>query len=409
MSDQNKNNGLTRRDFVRTIGAASLAAAGIPVAQALAAEAPAAPGKSAVMPKRKLGKIEVEVPILALGGMFDTINNQLLLRQALNWGITYWDTAEAYGNGLSEDGYGRYLARNPEARKDIFLVTKLVPKEGEQNLSARLDKSLERLHTSYVDLFFIHGITTIGEMTPAFKDWGLEMKKAGKIKNFGFSTHANMDENLLGAAKLDWIDAVMFSYNFRIMHEAKMREALDACAKAGTGLVAMKTQGGGPVKSDSEAELKMAGHFLERGFTDKQAKIKAVWEEPRIASLCSQMPSLTILSANVAAARDQAALAKNEIESLRHFASQTKGDYCAGCGRICLSAMDGAVPVNEVMRALMYHREYGEPELARQTFAALPEQVRQRLAEMDYSQAELACPQGLAIAELMHQASEMLA
>ena len=45
----------------------------------------------------------------------------------------------------------------------------------------------------------------------------------------------------------------------------------------------------------------MAGRFLKLGFTDKQAKLKAVWENPNIASICSQMPNLTILSANVAA------------------------------------------------------------------------------------------------------------
>ena len=47
------------------------------------------------MPKRKLGKTGVDVSILCLGGMFDTINNQLLLKQAMKWGVTYWDTAEA--------------------------------------------------------------------------------------------------------------------------------------------------------------------------------------------------------------------------------------------------------------------------------------------------------------------------
>jgi hypothetical protein len=57
----------------------------------------------------------------------------------------------------------------------------------------------------------------------------------------------------------------------------------------------------------------------------------------------------------------------------------------------------------------MYHRDYGEPELARQVFAELPEEVRQRLTRVDYSRAERACPQGLAIAALMRQAGEMLA
>jgi hypothetical protein len=56
----------------------------------------------------------------------------------------------------------------------------------------------------------------------------------------------------------------------------------------------------------------------------------------------------------------------------------------------------------------MYHQYYGEPELAKLTFAGLPEEVRRRLTEVDFSQAEQACPQGLAIAVLMRQAKEML-
>ena len=53
----------------------------------------------------------------------------------------------------------------------------------------------------------------------------------------------------------------------------------------------------------------MVEGFQARGFTDKQAKLKVVWENPQIASICSQMPNLTILSANVAAALDQVKLA----------------------------------------------------------------------------------------------------
>ena len=112
----------------------------------------------------------------------------------------------------------------------------------------------------------------------------------------------------------------------------------------------------------------MVERFLKRGFTDKQAKLKVIWENPHFASICSQMPNLTILSANVAAALDQTKLAREEFDSLRRYALETKSDYCAGCGKICQEAVGGAVPVNEVMRCLMYHRYYGEPELARQTF-----------------------------------------
>src|SRR5208337_4621879 len=411
MSRTTEGKGFTRRDFVKTVGLAGLAVAGAGVTGAMAApEAPAGTAKATIMPKRPLGKTGVDVSILNLGCMFDTINNQLLLKQALKWGVTFWDTAEHYGDTLSEEGIGRFFARNPEARKEIFLVTKLQAKGG--NFTERLDKGLKRLQTGYVDLLFVpHGLTDIGELTPALRDFAAEMKKSGKIKFFGFSTHTNMEDCLLGAAKLGWIDAVMMAYNFRTMQSPRMQEALNACAKAGVGLVAMKTQGGGPgpTKAATKSELQVVEGFQARGFTDKQAKLKVVWETPHIASICSQMPNLTILVANVAAARDQSILTRGELESLQGYALETRSDYCAGCGKICQEAVGGAVPVNEVMRCLMYYREYGEPELAKLTFAGLPPEVRQRLTEVDYSQAEQACPQGLAITALMRQAREMLA
>ncbi len=411
MSGKTKVADLTRREFVTTVTLAGLAAAGSGVTGALAApEPPAAPFKVSTMPKRRLGKTGVDVSILNMGAMFDTVSKQLLLKQALKWGVTFWDTAESYGNGMSEEGMGRFFARNPEARKEVFLVTKLHHVKFDY-LTEHLDDCLKRLQTDYVDLFYIHAITGIEEMTPAIKTWAAEMKKAGKFKFVGFSTHTNMAECLLGAAKLDWIEAVMFTYNFRVMQDPKLKEALNACEKAGIGLVAMKSQAGKPGKPENASKTKadMTDRFLKRGFTDNQAKLKVVWENPQIASICTQMPNLTILSANVAAALDQTKLAQEEFDSLQRYALETRDGYCAGCGRICQEAVGGAVPVNEVMRCLMYHQYYGEPELARMTFAGLDEDVKQRLTEVDYSRAEQACPHRLAIATLMRQAKELLA
>jgi predicted aldo/keto reductase-like oxidoreductase len=410
MSRKTKDADLTRREFVTTVGLAGVAVVGGGLTGALAAtEQPAAGAvKAQNVPKRKLGKTGAEVSILCLGGLSDTINNQLLLKQALKWGVTYWDTSESYGHGLSEEGMGRFFSRNPEARKEIFLATKLHAEGG--NFTERLDNCLKRLQTPYVDLFLVHSLTGINEITP-FKDWAAEMRQAGKMKAFGFSTHTNMEDCLLGAAKLDWIDVVMLTYNFQVMNTPKMQEAIRAASQAGVGLVAMKTQAGRPgrVKIASEAKAEMAEHFLKRGFTDKQAKLKIVWENPNIASICSYMPNLTILSANVAAALDQTKLTREEVESLQQYALETRGYYCAGCGKICQEAIEGTIPVNEVMRCLMYHQYYGEPELARLTFAGLLKEVRLRLTEVDYSPAEQACPHGLAIAQLMRQAKEMLA
>jgi uncharacterized protein len=406
MSEKERQKGLTRRDFIRTVGLCGVAATALEAAGPAAAQV-AGEGKGGIMPKRKLGKTGVDVSILSLGGMFDTVNNQLLLRQAYNWGVTYWDTAEGYGNGLSEDGFGRFFTRNPGARKEIFLVTKTRP-GAPAKMTESLETSLKKLQTDHVDLFFCHGIGAVSEIGDPIREWAAQMKAAGKVKFFGFSTHTNMEDCLLAASKLNWIDAVMFSYNFRLMQTEKMKEAVAACAASGVGLVAMKSQGGGPVKTDSEAELQVAGKFLDRGFTDKQAKLKAVWENPNIACVCSQMPNLTTLSANVAAARDVTALSRSDFELLHKFAEETRSGYCAGCGGLCREAVDGDVPVSDVMRCLMYYHDYGDRDLAREVFAGLPDEARMRLAEVDYSRAERACPQGLAIADLMREASRLL-
>ena len=184
-------------------------------------------------------------------------------------------------------------------------------------------------------------MNSIGEIDKETKAWAEKAKSQGKIKFFGFSAHNNMEDMMLKAAKLGWIDGIMISYNFRLMRSDRMRRAVDACAKAGIGLSAMKTQGGGPVSVESEAELELAGRFLQKGFTDAQAKLKAVWEEPGIASICSQMPSMTVLMSNVAAALDQNKLSAAELDLLDRYAAQTASGYCAGCTDICESASGG--------------------------------------------------------------------
>ena len=61
------------------------------------------------------------------------------------------------------------------------------------------------------------------------------------------------------------------------------------------------------------------------------------------------------------------------------------------------------------MRSLMYHNSYGDSQLAQQTFAAIPADVRAKLLTADYRLAEQRCPQRMPIARLVRQAAEILA
>ncbi|NQU11325.1 aldo/keto reductase, partial [bacterium] len=213
---------------------------------------------------------------------------------------------------------------------------------------------------------------------------------------------------LLAAAKLGWVDGIMLKYNFRSMHTDQMKQAVDACAQAGIGLTAMKTQGGGPVKVDSETELTMAGRFLQRGFSQQQARLKAVWENNQIAAICSSMPNLSVLSANIGAALDQTKLTALDHDLLQRYAAETRCGYCAGCTELCEGALAQAVPIGDVMRYLMYYRSYGDRDLARELYRRWPAAARRQFGHLDYAAAERRCPNGLPIARLMREASELL-
>ena len=356
--------------------------------------------------RRPFGRSGIMVSTLSLGGMFDLLNNQLVLAKALDWGINYWDTAEGYGRGRSEEGIGRWFTRKPHTREKVFLVTKLSRRRG-GNFTPRLEASLKRMHTDYVDLLFVHGIRGINEMESSLESWAQAMKKAGKIKLFGFSTHSNMEACLEGAANIPWIDGIMFTYNYRLMHEPRMKAAVQACYHAGIGLTAMKTQGGGPVKSDTDSEIKMAGRFMQKGFSDNQAKLMAVWQDKRIASICSQMPNLTILATNAAAEVEKNRLSKSDHTLLAQYARETSGDYCAGCERLCSEVLPARVPISDVMRCLMYYHSYQDFELARSTFQTLPTRTKALLTRLDFSNAEKSCPHKLPIGKLLREATSL--
>jgi predicted aldo/keto reductase-like oxidoreductase len=271
-------------------------------------------------------------------------------------------------------------------------------------MTEHLNLSLERMRTDHIDLFFVHSIRSISTMDKDMQKWGEKAKAEGKIRFFGFSTHSNMEECLLDAVGLGWIDGIMMTYNYRLMHTDKMRRAVDACANAGIGLTAMKTQGGGSVLTSNPEELKLAGRFVQSGFTEGQARLKAVWENPQIASICSQMPSMALLSQNAAAAVNRARLSAGERELLDRHAQASAAGYCAGCTGICEPALSASVPVGRVMRYLMYCRNYGNRDFARSRFRALPAETRAVMARLDYAAAEARCPQKMPIGRLMREA-----
>ncbi|MBN1795716.1 MAG: aldo/keto reductase [Sedimentisphaerales bacterium] len=407
------NKHFDRRGFLKAAGAAGI---GSVIAGQVSGAEPNQPevkkeekAIEITIPKRKLGRAEQMVPVLSNGVMFNVAENKIILRANMKYNVTYWDTANSYAGGNSELGIGQFLKKDPEARKDIFLVTKASGARNAEQLENKLQESLRRMNTDYIDMYYgVHACDNPGNLTDEMAKWAESAKKRKLIKYTGFSTHSNMAKCLMAASKLDWIDGIMTSYNISLMQQSDMQEAVQACHEAGIGLIAMKVLQG-VQKQMSEAEEKLLNYFTEKGYTPAQAKIKVVLEDERICSACVRMENLALLKENVAAVLDKTRLDADDIKALNNYAARTCSGYCAGCSQICAEAVPEMPYTAEVMRYLMYYNSYGDTAQARELFAELPAQARRQIANADYRLAEARCPQHMPIAQLMAEAAHKLA
>jgi len=409
VSSKRTGNELSRREFVRI--SVTAAAAATAVSQVLAAsDATSKAGKP--LPMRPLGKTGVKVTVLNLGTGGGT--NRRLLDYAYARGIRYFDTADCYDGGRSEREIAKWFKRTGK-RKEIFLVTKDHPRKSQGQgdvkiLLQLIDKRLEALETDYIDLFFIHGIS-VKQYGPQalkwpksgeFKEVCERLRKSGKVRFVGFSCHdPQAPEFLMAAAEGGFVDAIMVSYNPVLTRpDDRLNRALDACHKAGIGLIAMKTVRG------------MKGHVKpipEKDLNFYQAVIQAVLSDERITSICSAMRSYRQIDQNTAAARRfKAPLSSAEIERIRSVALAAGVTYCPHCGAECRQAAGTKAELDEVLRYLSYYEQDGQRDLARRLYRALPPQARD-WSDADLAAASRACPCGIDFASLLKRAAEKLA
>jgi len=298
-------------------------------------------------------------------------------------------------------------------RKDVYLVTKNSRAKvgGPRAFHAyegRLNASLERLRTDYVDCYYLHGVD--GREIPLLRDPDVKaafekLKKSGKIRFCGLSCHdRRLPEIVEAAAESGWIDQIMIQYNYRTMIGDDIRRALDAAAKANLALVAMKTQGGAGSFREVNAAPKFK-EFLDRGIKKQQAAIKTIFAEQRMQVVVSEMTNRDMLRENLAAAADHSLSARDQ-KLLEEYRLATSHLYCHGCGHHCEPAA-GGVAVAEILRFLRYDEVYGKRQRARELYQALPPEAW-NLAAGDLAAAQAACPHGLPIIELIHRAEDRM-
>ncbi len=355
-----------------------------------------------IVPRREFGNSGVEISKLCLGGgSFVSRDHQTLLDKALESGVDCWEIVSFTGNA-----YKDYFVENPGVREKVFLSGKVFSTDP-VIMDEQLNNALKDNGTEMIDFLAIHQINDINALNNDVRKWAERAKKENKIRFFGFCTHKNMANCLNGAATLGWIDGIQTFYNYRMRNIEQMEDAIQRCNKKGIGIFAVKSMGFSVQRKEELQKLPIKAQLdslLPRhNISFEQLKLKAIWENPFLTSICSLMPDSAILKSNVSAAIDENPLNPELAELLRDYAKSTGMYFCSRCGT-CDTTNTNKISIFGIMEMLMYSRGYDIKDMIAKNFAQIPDEIQSMIANSDYSSAEESCQQKMPITRLMKEA-----
>jgi uncharacterized protein len=409
---QSEPSSTDRRTFLQA-GAVAAAA----MASRSSADAQEQPARPVEIPRRTLGKTGVEVTMLeqgtVLGSGFDRV-----MRVSYAGGVRTFDTAKVY---RSEPLFKKWFEQAPEVRKSIFLVTKDMVKQPSQMLKM-VDQRLAALGTDYIDLYMIHGLGDEHKLDDAIamvkskelKEVGESLRKSGKAKFIGFSTHHKDRAQIIqAAAEGGIVDAIMLQYHPWLDKDSPLNRALDACWKKGIGLISMKQIAshyfGDQPKGDILKDVVQKVPLLkERKLSPFQGLLHAIWTDERISCVCTSMRNTDQIRDNTDAARRFEPVKAVDIGQLRDVLIAAGPMMCADCDGRCSVAAGTTAELGNLTRFLTYHQHHGDRAFAREQYQKLAPEARDWTGA-DLEAARQACPNRLDFAGLLPEAQRLLA
>ncbi len=346
---------LDRRKFLK-LGLAGAAATAIGTGQIsrLAASTNPSSPEGITPVYRTLGRTGLKITVVSFGAMLTP--EPEVIRASLDYGVNYIDTARVYLRGKNE---GIVAEAIKGFRHQCFLATKTHGATRDQ-IFQDIEKSLKELNTDYVDVYQLHNLTSKDKdraFDPQVREALKELKKQGKVRFFGVTTHTDqaMVVNAIADDPEKFFDTILVGYNFKSGPE--LQGAIARAAKTGIGIVAMKTQAGG---YHSEALGPISPH---------QAALKWVLQDPYITAAIPGMKDMTMLKENLSVMGMKLTSADQRILGL--YGKSIDPYYCHLCAQ-CEDTCPQGVAISVINRCLMYAEAYGEPELAEETYKEIP-------------------------------------
>jgi predicted aldo/keto reductase-like oxidoreductase len=358
------------------------------------ADAPAFLPGGELTRRRRLGRTGLDVSIVSIGG--GGFEGTGPIHRAVAKGMNYIDTSACYGHGSSENILGRAFGEAKDLRSKVILATKwdAGAKMPKARMLESLDQSLKRMGTDYVDIMQIH---QLGDHLP--NDDGFsrldnpelylameEAKKAGKVRFFGATGHTGKRSAILShAIDKGAFDMILVKMNVLDYADAGMPDLLAKAKAKDVGVIVMKSQ--------------PSGGMIPKGFEGSkwnvyQANLRWALQHD-IASVCHSGVGTDehVQDEAIGAVHDELTLEDRDL--LDRYARALSPDYCRGCDDTCTSACPEGVAIPNVLRSLMYARNYRWPEQAEQAYQEIAPERRWSERCLDCRACDDACPYGV--------------
>ncbi|MFD2630190.1 aldo/keto reductase [Oceanobacillus kapialis] len=194
------------------------------------------------MKKLTLGTSELEASNISLGCMRLAGHTEEkaaeILHHALDLGINFFDHADIYGGGASEEIFAKALNMNPAIREKMILQSKCGIRKGffdfsTSHILSSVDGILQRLQTDYLDVLLLHRPDALVEPEEVAESFST-LEKSGKVRHFGVSNHTPMQIELL--KKYVDQDLIVNQLQFGVMHTGMIDAGLQANTKHPNGV-----------------------------------------------------------------------------------------------------------------------------------------------------------------------------
>lgn len=335
---------------------------------------------------RPFGRTGLKVSEVGIGAMIT--KEPSIIEHALELGMNYIDTAARYQGGNNEKMIGSLLGNR---RKNVIITTK-VPTGEVDAMQKTVEQSLVSLKTDHVDVLLLHGLKSEQEVNR--EDWKQlleKLKKQGKTRFVGVSTHANMPEVIRAVARSKFYDAVLTTFNFKVNQDVK--DAVAEARKAGIAIIAMKVMVGGY----EVGSLSKLNPF--------QAALRWVLDDKNIDTAIPSVTSMEQVDQNFEVMGSK--LTFSDRKTLSRYAGEIASMHCSSCGS-CGRGCTHGVQCSDILRFLMYAEGYREMDLAKESYSELHAEAKASHC-ISCSRCVIKCAHGLNIRSRMREAHRLLA